>query len=355
MSSHGEQLSERKKQILKAIVEAHIQGGEPVGSKYITESKQLTCSSATIRNEMAELENMGLLEQPHTSAGRVPSKQGYRLYVDTLLEEYAMTAKEIAQINQLMKVKMSELDRILDKASKVASSLTNYTGFAIKPRSHSISVTKFEAAYIDEHSFILIFVASDGSVKTRNVMTDASVEPHGVALLATALNELIAGLDAGEITVPIMMELESRIGDTVLVNTVMKSIYEVLSELDGGELKVSGLDRLLQYPEFSDSEGLGELLGAIERKDDILDLLTDTDGDRAHAMIGSESSVKVINNSTIVFKPIKNKGRTVGAIGVIGPLRMDYARVLATLDNLGGNITQLLTEPKHPDKGEEND
>ena len=177
MSSHGEQLSERKKQILKAIVEAHIQGGEPVGSKYITESKQLTCSSATIRNEMAELENMGLLEQPHTSAGRVPSKQGYRLYVDTLLEEYAMTAKEIAQINQLMKVKMSELDRILDKASKVASSLTNYTGFAIKPRSHSISVTKFEAAYIDEHSFILIFVASDGSVKTRNVMTDASGNP----------------------------------------------------------------------------------------------------------------------------------------------------------------------------------
>ena len=355
MSSHGEQLSERKKQILKAIVEAHIQGGEPVGSKYITESKQLTCSSATIRNEMAELESMGLLEQPHTSAGRVPSKQGYRLYVDTLLEEYAMTAKEIAQINQLMKVKMSELDRILDKASKVASSLTNYTGFAIKPRSHSISITKFEAAYIDEHSFILIFVASDGSVKTRNVMTDASVEPHGVTVLAAVLNELIAGLDAGEITLPIMMELESRIGDTVLVNTVMKSIYEVLSELDGGELKVSGLDRLLQYPEFSDSEGLGELLGAIERKDDILDLLTDTDGDRAHAMIGSESSVKVINNSTIVFKPIKNKGRTVGAIGVIGPLRMDYARVLATLDNLGGNITQLLTEPKHPDKGEEND
>ena len=355
MSSHGEQLSERKKQILKAIVEAHIQGGEPVGSKYITESKQLTCSSATIRNEMAELESMGLLEQPHTSAGRVPSKQGYRLYVDTLLEEYAMTAKEIAQINQLMKIKMSELDRILDKASKVASSLTNYTGFAIKPRSHSISITKFEAAYIDEHSFILIFVASDGSVKTRNVLTDTSVEPHGVSVLAATLNELIAGLDAGEITLPIMMELEGRIGDTVLVNTVMKSIYEVLSELDGGELKVSGLDRLLQYPEFSDSEGLGELLGAIERKDDILDLLTDTDGDRAHAMIGSESSVKVINNSTIVFKPIKNKGRTVGAIGVIGPLRMDYARVLATLDNLGGNITQLLTEPKHPDKGEEND
>ncbi len=346
-------LSERKKQILKAVVEAHIQGGEPVGSKYITESKQLTCSSATIRNEMAELESLGLLEQPHTSAGRVPSKQGYRLYVDSLLEEYAMTAKEIAQINQLMKIKMSELDRILDKASKVASSLTNYTGFAIKPRSHSISISKFETAYIDAHSFILILVASDGSVKTRNILLDSEIEPHTVATLSELLSELVTGLNAEEITLPIMMELENRIGDAALVGTVMKSIYEVLSELDGGELKVSGLDRLLQYPEFAGSEELGELLGAIERKDDILDLLTDTEGDRAHAMIGSESSVKVINNSTIVFKPIKNKGRTVGAIGVIGPLRMDYARVLATLDSLGGNVTQLLTEPTHSDKGED--
>ena len=205
MSGQAERLSDRKKQILKAIVEAHIQGGEPVGSKYITESKQLTCSSATIRNEMAELESMGLLEQPHTSAGRVPSKQGYRLYVDTLLEEYAMTAKEIAQINQLMKIKMSELDRILDKASKVASSLTNYTGFAIKPRSHSVAITKFETAYIDERSFILILVATDGSVKTRSILTESAVEPAAVSALSAALNEMIAGLDASEITLPIMM------------------------------------------------------------------------------------------------------------------------------------------------------
>ena len=116
------ELSERKKLILKAIVDAHIADGEPVGSKYLMEMKQIPCSSATIRNEMAELEAMGYLEQPHTSAGRVPSERGYRFYVDALLEEYAMTAKEIAQINQLMKVKMSELDRILDNASKVASS-----------------------------------------------------------------------------------------------------------------------------------------------------------------------------------------------------------------------------------------
>ncbi len=355
MSNRADGLSDRKKQILKAIVEAHIQGGEPVGSKYITESKQLMCSSATIRNEMAELESLGYLEQPHTSAGRIPSKQGYRLYVDTLLEEYAMTAKEIAQINQLMKIKMSELDQILDKASKVASALTNYTGFAIKPRTHSVTVTKYEAALIDAHSFILIVVASNGAVKTRNVLVESDIGEKTLARLTAALNDLVVGLNAEQISLSVMISLENRMsGDSVLVNTVMKSIYEMLNDLDNGELKVSGLDRLLQYPEFADAENLGELLGAFERKDDILDIVSGIDGEDVNVVIGSESSVKVINNSTLVFKPIRSGGRTVGAIGVIGPLRMDYARVLATLDNLGGNISHLLNEPKHIQKGEEN-
>ena len=353
MSAKSNGLSDRKKLILKAIVEAHIRGGEPVGSKFLTESQQLTCSSATIRNEMAELESMGFLEQPHTSAGRVPSKQGYRFYVDSLLEDYAMTAKEIAQINQLMKLKLSELDQILENASRAASALTNYTGFAIKPRAHAVTVNKYETALIDKHSFILILVTSNGAVKTRNVFSDTEIDEHLLSRLADALNDLATGLDASEINLPIMIELENRMaGESALVNAVMKSIYEVLGEFDSGELKVSGLDRLLQYPEFSDAESLGELLGALERKDDILDLLADVDGDGVNVVIGSESSVRVINNSTLVFKPIKRGGRTVGAVGVIGPLRMDYGRVLAMLDSLGGNITHFLSEPTTPSEGE---
>ncbi len=345
-------LSDRKKQILKAIVEAHIKGGEPVGSKYITESRQLSCSSATIRNEMAELENLGYLEQPHTSAGRVPSKQGYRFYVDSLLEDYAITAKEIAQINQLMKVKLSELDRILENASKAASTLTNYTGFAVKAREHALTINKYETAMIDAHSFILILVASNGTVKTRNLISEGEITEKDLAALSGALNELAVGLSADEITLPILMRLEGRMaGHEALVNAVMKCVYEVLHDLDSGDLKVSGIDRLLQYPEFTDTERLGELIGAIEGKEEILNLFPDTEGDDVSVVIGSESSVRVMNQSTVVFKPIKQGGHTVGAIGVIGPLRMDYARVLAMLDNLGGNVTQLLNEPTQP-KGE---
>ncbi len=345
MSTFHEGLSDRKKQILKAVVEAHIQGGEPIGSKYLTEQGQLSCSSATIRNEMAELENMGYLEQPHTSAGRVPSKQGYRFYVDALLEDYAMTAKDIAQINQLMKIKMAELDSVLDKASKVATELTNYTGFAIKPRAKAVTVNKYEIAQIDSHSFILIIVTSNGAVKTRNVITDTEVDSYLLSRATDALNALATGMNASEITLPIMMQLENRIGDAALLNAIFKAIYEMVSDLDSGELKVSGLQKLLQYPEFADAQNLGELLGALERKDDILDLVSGAEGDRVNVVIGTESEVKVINNSTLVFKPILRGGRTVGAIGVIGPLRMDYAKVLATLDNLGENITHLLSEP----------
>ena len=163
------ELSERKKQILKAIVNAHIECGGPVGSKSILQNQQLNCSSATIRNEMAELEEMGYLEQPHTSAGRVPSERGYRFYVDSLIEHYAMTTAEIAQINRLLRAKMGELDQILTAASNLASVLTNYTGIAIKPRLSSVTVSKFEAIFLEPEHYILVVVASTGTVKTKHV------------------------------------------------------------------------------------------------------------------------------------------------------------------------------------------
>ena len=169
---YGGPLSERKKRILRSIIEAHIEMGEPIGSKYLVSSAAIPFSSATIRNEMSELEEMGYLEQPHTSAGRIPTRLGYRFYVDSLLEKYAMTTNEIAQINALLKVKMGELDRILLAASNLASSMTNYTGIAIKPRVSSISVEKFETIYLDPSHYILIAVDATGNVKSKHLHSE---------------------------------------------------------------------------------------------------------------------------------------------------------------------------------------
>ena len=157
------------------------------------------------------------------------------------------------------------------------------------------------------------------------------------------LNDKISGLTANEITLPIIVEIENAMGDkSQIVTPIIKIIYESMNELDGGDLKVSGMDRLLQYPEYSNKDQLRELLGAFEKKEDILDLVSDTDGDGVNVVIGSESSVKVMNNSALVFKPVVRDGKTLGAIGIIGPRRLDYAKVVATIEGLAGNVESLL-------------
>ena len=232
-------------------------------------------------------------------------------------------------------------------ASKVASNLTNYTAFAIKPRASSVTVRRFDAVYLDDNTLILVLVASTGQVKTKTVrLTD--MPPLSTAItdqLALTLNEQLQNLTANEITLPIMMEMERAMGSRPeLISVAIKVIYEAMNELDQGELKVSGMDRLLEYPEFSDPDRMREVLGAIEQKDDILRMVSDQSGNGdVGVVIGSESAVKVMDRSALVYKPIVQNGKTVGAIGVLGPARMDYAKVLATLEGISGTVESLLS------------
>ncbi len=340
---YGDELTGRKKAILKAVVESYIENGDPVGSKSLQMLPGMKCSSATIRNEMAELEDMGYLEQPHTSAGRVPSQLGYRFYVDQLIERYAMTTGEIAQINQVLKSKTSEVDQMLLTASRLASALTNYTGIAAKPKCAAVTVNRFETAYIDGLSFVLIMISSTGSVISKHVRLSAPMSQEAVARLAAALNENVAGLSANEINLPVMMRLEAIMGaDAALISPIIKTIYETMTELDSGELRLSGINHLLQYPDYSDPEELKNLLGTLEHKEEILDLVSNEKDDEISVVIGSESPVRVMNNSSLVFKPVKRGDKTVGVIGVLGPLRMDYARVLETIERLCGMIGEMI-------------
>ena len=352
MANDNYGLSERKKQILKAIVEAHIDGGEPVGSKYILQNTLMSCSSATIRNEMAELEQMGYLVQPHTSAGRVPSEAGYRFYVDSLVEQYARTTHEVVKINQLLKAKMSEIDQILDTASRLASSMTNYTGIAIKPKASSVTMQKFELILIDSNHFAMVMITSTGTVKTKKVTVTSDITDDELQRLSELMNVLLCGIGADMITLPIIMEMESEMGDaSFLVNPAVKCVWEVMSEIDGGQLKFTGLNHLLKYPEYSDTQQLGQLLGTLEEQDEILDLVSESLEDDISVLIGSESPVKVMNNSALVFKPIKKNGRTVGVIGVLGPRRMNYRQVLKTIDEIGGSIAVMFDEERQLNQG----
>ncbi len=339
-------LSDRKKLILQAIVESHIRYGEPVGSKSLTAIQQLNCSSATIRNEMAELENLGFLEQPHTSAGRVPTELGYRFYVDTLAEQYRMTAGEIEQINRTLKSKVGALDRILEDASRLVSHFTNYTAVAIKPGASSAKISKFESAYVAERSFVLVMLFTDGSIKTKNVFLPISIKPEELTDFIKLLNLGFTGLSADEITFARIVEAEKILGSlSPMVHPTVKAVYEAMSELDGGDLKIDGVNHLLEYPEYSDMSQLKEMLDLFEHKESLLQLVSSSEESKdLQVHIGSENAIGAMSNSTFIYRTVRKGGKVLGAVGVIGPCRMDYSRVIAILNHLSEGITDAIDD-----------
>ena len=336
-------LSERKKQILKAIVEMHIRQGEPVGSKYLMDHYNMALSSATIRNEMAELEDMGYLEQPHTSAGRVPSKRGYRFYVDSLMNRYHMTETEIRELNRLLKIKLDEMDKILDSAGRLMSLFTNYTSVTVRPKQREVTIQRFDVIQMDPFHFILVMTVHLGCVRTKNIRVAFPVTSEVLQRLVKVLNGQIAGRTMDDVTLPVMMKMETDMEEyAMLIAPIVKSVYEVIRELNGGDIRFEGVNKLLQYPEYADVERIREFFELLEKKDTLLDVVADAGDDRVNVFIGGEPPVGGIDNAALIFKKLTGGGKVLGAIGVIGPYRMDYARVVAMVDTLAENLSKLL-------------
>ena len=344
MGKERMELSERKKLILVAIVEAHIKLGEPVGSKYLTEQAKIPYSSATIRNEMAELEELGYLEKTHTSSGRIPSELGYRFYVDTLVHSYDKSKREEEALEKLLTSKKLEVDKLLDKATQLASSLTNYTALSLRPKPSAITIRKYETIYLDPHNFIIVMVAFMGDViKTASIKLPFEVDKQTVDSLAQVLNENLSNTSIEQINVPVIMKMESELSQCPeLISIVVKNIYEAMNQLSS-EVKFEGVNRLLEYPEYSDLDKLQKMISTIENKSDIVNAISTIDqaDDDIKVFIGSENMVEIMDDSTLIYKNLKLNGKTIGAIGIIGPCRMDYSKVLATIDKLAYEISML--------------
>ena len=240
-------LSARQIQILKAVVDAHINNGEPVGSKYLSETDAFNCSPATIRNEMASLEQMGYLVQPHTSAGRVPSELAYRLYVDSLIGQYSQTKFEIDEINEKLRYKLTEMDKILSEASRLAASFTDYTGIAFKSSAGKARINHFNGVYLGPRDFILVMSFEGDVVKSKTVHTPFTVTEDNIRRFTEALNIYLLNLTADEISMPIIVKIEAIMGSAgALVHPAMKVIYEAMNELDSADIKLDGITKLLQ-------------------------------------------------------------------------------------------------------------
>ncbi len=342
---HPAELSERKKKILKAIIDVHIRLGEPVGSKFLTQNEQISLSSATIRNEMAELEEMGYLEQPHTSAGRIPSRAGYRLYVDSLMNRYPVSMRETEELNGLVKSKIDALDKLLEQAGKMVSVLTNYTSLTMKAGVGGGVVRRFDAVWLDSTSFILVMTLDGDTVRSKTIHLAESnaADAAQIKHLTDVFNDNIAGVPMEQINLPRMMAMEKAMGDRAdLISPVIKHIYEIIGTTESGAIRFEGVNKMLQYPEFSDLDRIREMFDVIENKDEIMDVMAHADNDRVNVIIGGETKVRQMENSALIFKNLTENGRVVGAIGVIGPCRMDYSKVVTLIDMMSDCVSGVI-------------
>jgi heat-inducible transcriptional repressor len=342
----GGELSERKKRILRSVIESHISTGEPIGSKALVTNSDIPFSPATIRNEMAELENMGYLIQPHTSAGRIPTSRGYRFYVDTLMECYQLTAAEIISLNNIIRNKMGELDSILKSASKLIASMTNYTTVAVQSGGGALTVMQFSYMLLEANAFLLVMRMSDETIETKHIRTDIILDDDILRKLIGILNATFSGLTSDGVTLPMMMEAERQMGSAgSLISLAIKAIYETIGKNEEADINFEGLNKLLEYPEFSNVEQMRRIISMFEKKDGIMRIIENADADKVNIFIGHDG--ELVDNSAFVFKTIKVGGKAVGAIGVFGPSRMDYSKVISTVEYLskslaGDNVIGLL-------------
>ena len=350
-------LTPRKMQILKAIVDAHIAGGEPVGSKYLSQEVNISCSPATIRNEMAELEAMGYLLQPHTSAGRVPSELGYRYYVDALVRQYANTRSEIDEINETLRYKLTEMDEILAEVSRLASSFTDYTGIAFKPGSGKVRIVQLKSVYLSQRDFLLVMTFENDIVKTKTIHLPFILTEDVLRRFTEALNIYLINKTSDSFTVQTIMKIEALMGSAeAMVHPTIKAIYETMNELDTADVKLEGITKLLQYPEYSDISDFRNLMGMLEEKEKFLDVISRETSDESdiHVYIGTENESDAMRNTALIFKNLNIGGKQL-AVGVIGPKRMNYSKVIEMLNGLASGIDRIFGEAALPSGYDDND
>ena len=295
------ELNERKQKILEAIIRNYMETGEPVGSRTVSKYTDLNLSSATIRNEMSDLEEMGYILQPHTSAGRIPSDKAYRLYVDTILQR---KDEEVSEMKELMVEKADKIDLLLQQVAKLLAQNTNYTSMVTKPKYQHKRIKFIQLNQMSERQLLVIVVLDNNHVSNKfiNLMTDA--DENVIAQMNFLMNTALTGLDFTEINMAIMQQIKEKAGEYgELASSILDCISEVMTEEDDSEIYTSGATNILKYPELSDSQKAGELLDALEEKKQLVSLVTDNLSNEENGIqvyIGDESPIQTMKDCSVV-------------------------------------------------------
>ncbi len=342
------ELTDRKKKILKVVIEDYIRTAEPVGSKAIASEMGGKVSSATIRNELADLVELGYLEQPHTSAGRVPSPKGYRLYVNELMEQQRLSLAETEKINQSLQMKMEELDHILSQAGRAVSSFVNYPTYMSVTGRKPLTAKRFELLPVDERSCIVVMMMSDDRVKSQLLRLQLKVDLDQLPTLVSLLNGHFAGVSPSEMNHRLMNVAEQIPPQLfLLLSQTISYAADSLEEAGQREIVTAGTKELLKLPEFRDADKAHQLMSFMTDSKENLPL---PDDGPMKILIGPENVIDALKNTSVVVASYDIGDDMRGLIGVVGPTRMDYASVAARLSGFADGLTRLFGKQELPPK-----
>lgn len=331
------ELDERKITILKAIIKTYLETGEPVGSRTISKYTDLKLSSATIRNEMSDLEEMGYILQPHTSAGRIPSDKGYRFYVDQIMQE---KEQEVTEVKELMIQRVDRVELVLKKLAQLLAANTNYAALISGPQYHRNKLKFIQLSMMDDRKLLIVTVVEGNLIKNTMVDVPRNISREELLNLNILLNSALNGLTIEEINLDVISRLKEQAGaHSGLVDTVLKEVARAIrADEEDLQIYTSGATNIFKYPELSDGDRASELLKAFEQKDVLQELITDvneaSDETGIQVYIGNETPVQTMKDCSVVTANYDLGEGIRGTIGIIGPKRMDYEKVLGILKNL---------------------
>jgi heat-inducible transcriptional repressor len=336
------ELGERKKAILRAIIDDYIQTAEPVGSRTIAKKHEMGLSPATIRNEMADLEELGYLEQPHTSAGRIPSDKGYRLYVDELMEVGYPTREEIEAIKGMLQLAtIYEVDKIIRRVTKLISEVTNYTSAVLSPSVKKSKVMSIQLIQVSLTELVAVVVTDTAIIKNVVIKLPRPISGDTTVKINNMLNEKLCGLTIQDIGLEVISSIQMEMaGYNEIFNAIIPVLYESLRDAQS-EVYLEGTTNIFQHPEYNDIDKAKNFLSLIEQKDVLREIFFE-EGESLVISIGKENEIKEIKDCSVIKASYKISNKNVGTIGVIGPTRMDYGRVIGILKSLSDILNKML-------------
>lgn len=340
-------LDDRKKKILQAVIRNYLETGEPVGSRTISKYTDLNLSSATIRNEMADLEEMGYILQPHTSAGRIPSDMGYRLYVDTMMEE---KEREVVEMKEMLVQRQDKMENLLKQVVRVLAQNTQYATMISAPQTKKNKLKFIQLSRVDARQLLAVIVIEGNVIKNNILQIDEELTDETILKLNILLNTNLNGLSIDEINLGMIAVMKQQAGiHSTIVSEVIDAVADAIREGEDLQIYTSGTNNIFRYPELADQQKASELINTFEEKQLLGELLQDAEADGENTgiqvYIGSETPVQSMKDCSVVTATYELGDGMKGTIGIVGPKRMDYDKVVGTLRTIQNQLDELYRKP----------